>query len=61
MELFEDEFDYHETTNWQELTNFAVALFIGIAGGPATTPSGSIGNSSTDNNRDRDKDENDLR
>lgn len=33
MELFEDEFDYRETANCQELTNLAVALFIGIAGG----------------------------
>lgn len=61
MDLFNDEFDYRETANWQELTNLAVALFIGMAGGPATTPSGGGGGSSTDNNWGRDKDEDDLR
>ncbi len=49
MELFNDEFDYRETANCQELTNLAVALFIGIAGGPATALSGGGGGSSTDN------------
>ena len=38
MDLFNDEFDYCKTANQQELTNLAVVLFIGIAGGPATTP-----------------------
>lgn len=61
MELFEDEFDYRETANWQELTNLAVALFIGMAGGPATAPSGGGGGSSADNNWGRDKDEDDFR
>lgn len=61
MNLFENEFDYRETANWQELTNLAVALFIGMTGGPATTPSGGGGSSSTDNNWGRDKDEDDLR
>ncbi len=40
MELFDDEFNYREVTNWQELTNLAVALFIGMAGGPAKVSSG---------------------
>lgn len=61
MDLFNDEFDYRETANWQELTNLAVALFIGMVGGPATVLSGGGGGSSTDNNRGREKDEDDLR
>lgn len=61
LEMFNDEFDYRETANWKELTNFAVALFIGIAGGPATAPSSGCGGSSADNNWGRDKDEDDLR
>ncbi len=61
LELFEDEFDYRETANSQELINLAVALFIGMAGGPATASSGGGGGSSTDNNWGRDKDEDDLR
>ena len=61
MEFFDNEFDYRETANWQELTNLAVALFIGMAGGPASAPSGGGGGSSADNNWGRDKDEDDLR
>ena len=61
MELFDSEFDYRETANWQELTNLAVALFVGMAGGPASAPSGGGGGSSADNNWGRDKDEDDLR
>ena len=62
LEFFDNEFDYRATANWQELTNLAVALFIGMAGGPATTTSGGGGGgSSADNNWGRDKDEDDLR
>ena len=61
MEFFDNEFDYRETANWQELTNLAVALFIGMAGGPASAPSGGGGGSSSNNNWGRDKDEDDLR
>lgn len=56
MEFFKDEFDYRETANCQELTNLAVALFIGMAGNPATASSGGGGGSSADNNWGRDKD-----
>ena len=41
--------------------NLAVALFIGMAGGPVTAPSGGGGGLSADNNWGRDKDEDDLR
>ena len=61
LELFNDEFDYRETANWEDLTNLAIALFIGMAGGPASAPSGGGGGSSADNNWGRDKDEDDLR
>ncbi len=61
MEFFDDEFDYRETSNCRELTNLAVALFIGMAGGPATASSGGGGGSSADNNRGRDKDEDAIR
>ena len=61
MELFDDEFDYRETANWEYMTNLAVVLFIGMAGGPASAPSGGGGGSSADSNRGRDKDEDDLR
>ena len=61
MHLIEEEFDYRETANCDELTNLAVALFIGMAGGPASAPSGGGGGSSTDNNWGRDKDEDDIR
>ena len=61
LEFFDNEFDYRETANWEELTNLAVALFIGMAGGPASVPSGGGGGSSTDSNWGRDKDEDDLR
>ena len=44
-----------------ENENLAVALFIGMAGGPATAPSGGGGGSSSNNNWGRDKDEDDLR
>ena len=60
-ELFDNEFDYRETANCEELTNLAVALFIGMAGGPAWASSGGGGGSSTDINWGRDKDEDDLR
>ena len=61
MEFFDNEFDYRETANFEELTNLAVALFIGMAGGPASAPSGGGGGSSADSNLGRDKDEDDLR
>ena len=61
LEFFDNEFDYRETANCEELTNLAVALFIGMAGGPASAPSGGGGGSSTGNNWGRDKDEDDLR
>ena len=61
MDLIEEEFNYRETANCDELTNLAVALFIGMAGGPAIVPSGGGGGSPADSNWGRDKDDDDLR
>ena len=61
LEFFDNEFDYRETANCEELTNLAVALFVGMAGGPASAPSGGGGGSSSNNNWGRDKDEDNLR
>ncbi len=55
MESLDDEFDYRDVANCQEPTNLAAARFIGMAGGPAATPSDGGGGSSTDNNWGRDK------
>lgn len=35
MQLFDDEFDYREIVNHKELTDYAVALFVGIMSVPA--------------------------
>ena len=59
--MFINSFGYNVTANRDDLTNLAVALFIGMAGGPATTPSGGGGGYSSNNNWGRDKDEDDLR
>ncbi len=61
MGLFDDEFGYREVANWQDLTNLAVALLIGMAGGSAMASSSGGGGSSTDNNWGRDRDGDDLR
>lgn len=47
MQLFDDEFDYRETANHKELTNYAVALFVGMMDVP-TVPLGGGGGTSND-------------
>lgn len=47
MRLFDDEFDYRETANHIELTDYAVALFVGMMNVPAV-PSGGGGGTSND-------------
>ena len=47
MQLFDDEFDYRETVNHKELTDYAVALFVGMMSVPAV-PSGGGGGASND-------------
>ena len=60
MQIFDDEFDYREIANWQELTDTAVALFVGLTAlDTVSTGSGGGGSSSDDNRRDR-KDEEEI-
>lgn len=60
MQVFDDEFDYREIVNWQELTDMAVALFVGLTAlDTVSTGSGGGGSSNNDNWRDR-KDEDEI-
>ena len=60
MQVFDDEFDYREIVNWQELTDMAVALFVGLTAlDTVSTGSGGGGSSNDDNWRDR-KDEDEI-
>lgn len=60
MQIFDDEFDYREIANWQELTDMAVALFVGLTAlDTVSTGSGGGGSSNDDNWRDR-KDEEEI-
>ena len=60
MQIFDDEFDYREIVNWQELTDMAVALFVGLTAlDTVSTGSGGGGSSNDDNRRDR-KDEDEI-
>ena len=47
LDVFNDEFDYRETANSRNLTDMAVALFVGMLDVPAV-PSGGGGGSSSD-------------
>lgn len=60
MQVFDDEFDYREIVNWQELTDMAVALFVGLTAlDTVSTGSAGGGSSNDDNRRDR-KDEEEI-
>lgn len=60
MQIFDDEFDCREIVNWQELTDMAVALFVGLTAlDTVSTGSGGGGSSNDDNWRDR-KDEDEI-
>lgn len=60
MQVFNDEFDYREIANWQELTDMAVALFVGLTAlDTVSTGCGGGGSSNDDNRRDR-KDEDEI-
>lgn len=60
MQVFDDEFDYREIVNWQELTDMAVALFVGLTAlDTVSTGSAGGGSSNDDNWRDR-KDEEEI-
>ncbi len=54
LQVFDDEFDYREIANWQELTDMAVALFVGLTTlDTVSTGSGGGGSSNDGNWRDR--------
>ena len=59
LEYFNDEFDYRDTENCQELTDMAVAIFVGLLETPNVATGGGGGGSQSDLPW-RDKDENDL-
>lgn len=54
MQVFNDEFDYRETVNHKELTDMAVALFVGLAA-PDAVPTGGGGGGSSNDDDWRDK------
>ena len=60
MQVFNDEFDYRETANWKELTDMAVALFVGLAALDTVSTGGSGGGSSNDNDWRDKKDEDEM-
>ena len=59
MQLFDDEFDYRETANHKELTDYAVALFVGMMNVPSA-PSGGGGGTSSDLSWGRKEDEDEM-
>lgn len=50
MQVFNDEFDYRETANWKELTDMAVALFVGLVALDTVSAGGGGGGSNNDDN-----------
>lgn len=60
MQVFNDEFDYRETSNWEELTDMAVALFVGLAALDTVSSGGGGGGSGNDNDWRDKKDEEDI-
>ena len=59
LDYFNDEFDYREVANSSELTDIAVALFVGMLDAPAVSTGGGGGGSQSDLPW-RDKDDDDL-
>ncbi len=60
MRVFNNEFDYRETSNWKELTDMAAALFVGLTAlDTVSTGSAGGGSNNDDNRRDR-KDEDEI-
>lgn len=55
MQVFNDEFDYRETSNWEKLTDMAVALFVGLTALDTVSTGGSGGGGSSNDNDWRDK------
>ena len=60
MQVFNDEFDYRETANWKELTDMAVALFVGLTALDSVSTGGGGGGSGNDNDWRDKKDEDEM-
>lgn len=60
MQVFNDEFDYRETLNWQELTDMAVAIFVGLTALDTVSTGSGGGGSSNDNDWRDKKDEDEI-
>lgn len=60
MQIFNDEFDYRETSNWKELTDMAVALFVGLTAFDTVSTGGGGGGSNNDDNWRDKKDEDEI-
>ncbi len=60
LQLFDDEFDYRETANHKELTDYAVALFVGLMGAREIPSGGGGGGSTSDLPWGRKEDEDEL-
>lgn len=60
MQVFNDEFDYRETSNWEELTDMAVALFVGLTALDSVSTGGGGSGSSNDNDWRDKKDEDEI-
>ena len=60
MQVFNDEFDYRETVNHKELTDMAVALFVGLAAPDAVPTGGGGGGSNNDDDWRDKKDEDEI-
>lgn len=59
MDVFNDEFNYNDTLNWKELTDFAVAVLVGLTA-LDTAPTGGGGGASNDNGWHDRKDEDEI-
>ena len=59
LDYFNDEFDYREVANSSELTDIAIAIFVGMLDTPAVSAGGGGGGSQSDLSW-RDKDDDDL-
>lgn len=60
MQVFNDEFDYRKTLNWQELTDMAVAIFVGLTALDTVSTGSGGGGSSNDNDWRDKKDEDEI-
>lgn len=60
MQVFNDEFDYRETSNWKELTDMAVAIFVGLTALDTVSTGSGGGGSCNDNDWRNKKDEDEI-